>query len=129
MDIPGATLPSYTTPPTTLWDVGSEYRCVVSNSSGVTRSRPGVVILQEAPAEGPHRIVGMWSYQHAGRRYTREFTRDNRCILRDEGVVGWTKPYTVVDERSVLVEGGFRHELTGPDSLDIEGAFKGIRIP
>ncbi len=127
-DIPGATSPSHTTPPTTLWDIGSEYRCVVSNSSGSTQSRPGVVNLKAAPPAKPHSIVGTWSYPHAGRRYTREFTGDNRCILRDEGAVGWTKSYTVLDERTVLVEGGLRHVLIGPDTLDIEGTFTGSRL-
>ena len=42
-DIPGATSPSYTTPPTTLWDIGSEYRCIVLNTSGSTRSRHGIL--------------------------------------------------------------------------------------
>ena len=41
VDIPGATLAEYTTPPTTLWDLGSEYRCVVSNAFGLARSHPG----------------------------------------------------------------------------------------
>ena len=43
VDIPGADSPSYTTPATTLWDIGSEYRCVVSNSFGTARSNPGIL--------------------------------------------------------------------------------------
>lgn len=43
VDIPGATSPSYTTPATTLWDIGSKYRCVVSNSLGTARSNPGIL--------------------------------------------------------------------------------------
>jgi len=42
-DIPEATSPSYTTPATTLWDIGSAYRCVVSNSFGTVRSNPGIL--------------------------------------------------------------------------------------
>ena len=42
-DIPGATAATYTTPATTMWDIGSEYRCVVTNTAGVARSRPGVI--------------------------------------------------------------------------------------
>jgi len=42
-DIPGATTASYTTPATTLWDIGSRYRCVVSNSFGKVISHPGVL--------------------------------------------------------------------------------------
>jgi hypothetical protein len=42
-DIPGATSPSYTTAPTTLWDIGSAYRCVVSNSFGTVKSNPEIL--------------------------------------------------------------------------------------
>jgi len=129
VDIPGATSPTYTTPATTLWDSGSEYRCVVSNAEGLIRSRPGILAPQAAPDRGVHPIVGLWSYTHAGRGYTREFTPDRRCILRDGTVVGWTKSYTVLDERTVLVEGGLRHVLTAPDILDIERTFVGHRVP
>jgi hypothetical protein len=43
VDIPGATLPSYTTPPTTLWEMGSAYRCVISNASGTVKTKPGIL--------------------------------------------------------------------------------------
>ena len=43
VDVPGATSASYTTPPVTLWDFGSEYRCVVSNEAGSTKSEPGIL--------------------------------------------------------------------------------------
>ncbi|MFM7101507.1 MAG: glycosyl hydrolase family 95 catalytic domain-containing protein, partial [Verrucomicrobiota bacterium] len=50
VDIPGATSPTYTTPPTTLWDIGSAYRCAVSNAAGVVHSAPG--ILNPDPGSG-----------------------------------------------------------------------------
>jgi len=43
VDIPGATSPRYTTPAVTLWDVGSAFRCIVSNTSGTVRSNPGIL--------------------------------------------------------------------------------------
>ena len=43
VDIPGATSPSYTTPATTLWDIGSMYRCVVFNSFGKIISNSGIL--------------------------------------------------------------------------------------
>ena len=53
VDIPGATSPTYTTPATTLWDIGSGYRCLVSNSIGTTRSHPGILNPHnESPREG-----------------------------------------------------------------------------
>jgi hypothetical protein len=42
-NIVGAQEPTYTTPPTTLWDLGSEYRCVVSSREGITVSRAAVL--------------------------------------------------------------------------------------
>ncbi|MEZ5324562.1 MAG: hypothetical protein R3F19_05825 [Verrucomicrobiales bacterium] len=82
IDIPGATSPEYTTPPTTLRDIGSAYRCVVSNSFGVTRSRPATInpnpILP--PPLSEHPILGVWYYQHLGRHYTREFTKKTASV-------------------------------------------------
>lgn len=43
VDIPGATSTSYSTPPVTLWDFGSEYRCVISNETGTITSEPGIL--------------------------------------------------------------------------------------
>lgn len=43
VDIHGATASTYTTPVTTLWDIGSAYRCLVSNSFGTVRSNPGIL--------------------------------------------------------------------------------------
>jgi hypothetical protein len=81
IDIPGATSPSYTTPATTLRDIGSAYRCVVSNLFGIARSRPGKMNPDRSvltPTVSEHPILGVWSYQHAGRNYTREFTSQRR---------------------------------------------------
>ena len=43
IDIPGATSSNYSTSATTLWDFGSEYRCVISNSVGTIKSDPGIL--------------------------------------------------------------------------------------
>jgi len=128
VDIPGATHASYTTPATTLRDIGSEYRCVVYNSRGTTRSRPGILGAAAGPGAVPHSILGTWSYRHAGRDYSREFTGDGRCILRDGGQIGWIKTYSVTDDRTVVVEGGLVHALTGPDTVNIENTFTGKRV-
>ena len=51
--IPGATSPTYTTPATTLWDIGSGYRCVISNAVGTARSQSGILNPDnESPREG-----------------------------------------------------------------------------
>jgi len=126
-DIPGATRPTYTAPATTLWDIGSEYRCVVSNALGAARSRPGILNLASAPKRPHHPIHGTWSYRHDGRDYSREFTPDGQCILREGSRIGWTKAYSVSDERTVMVEGTLRHVLSAADTLDIENTFTGKR--
>lgn len=126
-DIPGATRPTYTAPATTLWDIGSEYRCVVSNALGAARSRPGILNLASAPKRPHHPIHGTWSYRHDGRDYSREFTPDGQCILREGSRIGWTKAYSVSDERTVMVEGTLRHVLSAADTLDIESTFTGQR--
>jgi len=129
-DIPGATDSTYTTPSTTLWDVGSEYRCVVSNDVGMTRSAAGILRMKDGGGGGrgvEHGILGIWAYRHAGRDYTREFTKDGRCILQEGDRVGWIKGFQVTDERTVVVEGGLVHVWNGSDLLDIERTFVGRR--
>jgi hypothetical protein len=110
-----------------LWDIGSAYRCVVSNASGATRSRPGILNSAGISSVVSHPILGTWSYWHAGRDYTREFTNDGRCILRDGGQIGWIKTYAVADDRTVVVEGRYVHTLTGPETLNIDNVFTGKR--
>jgi alpha-L-fucosidase 2 len=128
-DIPGATSATFTTPATTMWDIGSAYRCVVSNSSGTARSHPGILNPRSAPGVAQHPILGTWSYQHAGRDYTREFTKDGRCILKDGDQIGWIKTFIVDDERSVLVEGRYPHVLIDKDTLRVENVFTAKRRP
>lgn len=43
VDIPGATAVTFNTPASTMWDIVSEYLCVVMHAAGEARSRPGVI--------------------------------------------------------------------------------------
>ncbi len=45
VDIPGATFPSYTTPPTTDEDKGAIFRCIVTNAAGNTTSGDAVLTV------------------------------------------------------------------------------------
>jgi hypothetical protein len=110
-----------------LYDIGSAYRCVVSNAFGATRSRPGILSSAGTSSVVSHAILGTWSHRHAGRDYTREFTNDGRCILRDGGQIGWIKTHTMVDDRTIIAEARYVHTLTGPDTLNIENVFTGKR--
>ena len=47
--ISGATLSSYTTPPTTLADNGASFVAVVSDSNGSTKSSPAILTVDSAP--------------------------------------------------------------------------------
>ena len=81
------------------------------------------------PTLGEHPILGVWSYQHAGRIYTREFTKDGVCIMMDGDQIGWRKPFRPVDERTVVVEDLYIHTLTTKDTLNVENQFSAQRIP
>lgn len=75
-----------------------------------------------------HRSLGTWSYQHAGRSYTREFTTEGFCILKDGNQVGWQKSHRVVDQVTVLVEDQHRHVLADNDTLNVESTFIAQRV-
>jgi glucose/arabinose dehydrogenase len=49
VDIPGATLASYTTPPATMADHNSTYRCRVTNSAGTATSQPATLMVSDTP--------------------------------------------------------------------------------
>ncbi|MDF1753384.1 MAG: DUF1080 domain-containing protein [Verrucomicrobiales bacterium] len=67
-----------------------------------------------------HALLGTWSYLDT---YTREFTEDGRCILRNGGEVLWTKPVTGITADSATVGGRFQHVLKG-DRLLVEGRYE-----
>ncbi len=95
VDIPGADSPSYTTPATTLWDIGSMYRCIVSNDRGSAISKPGILNPDASPfgeameeeaarAEAAAAVFaagGVWEYTHQGRTYQRHFLPDGKAHL------------------------------------------------
>ncbi|KAB2674164.1 MAG: glucose dehydrogenase [Verrucomicrobia bacterium] len=53
LNIPGATSATYTTPPTTLADNGSQYRCVVTNALGTTTSAVAILAVTTKNAPVP----------------------------------------------------------------------------
>lgn len=70
-----------------------------------------------------HAILGTWTYRNT---YTREFTENGRCILRNDGKTIWEKPVTSVTPNSAMVEGKLTHVLEG-DALRIEGKYEAKR--
>jgi hypothetical protein len=74
-----------------------------------------------------HAILGVWEYRHAGSVYTREFTQDGFCILRQGNSRTWKKPYRVEDDRTAVVEGRYRHVIADDGTLRIENRYAATR--
>jgi hypothetical protein len=74
-----------------------------------------------------HSVLGVWEYESGGSTYTREFTREGLCRLRQGNTLVWTKPFTAAGPQVLVVEGQYRHELKPDGSLNIEGRYKARR--
>lgn len=70
-----------------------------------------------------HAILGYWSYEG----HSREFGKDGICTLRKGQNVIWTKPYTVKDEKTVIVAGSLSHVLCENGTLRIENRYTAKR--
>lgn len=87
-----------------------------------------VPIIQN-PANRPaislkgHAVVGTWSYLGS---YTREFSADGRCILRNGNEIIWTKKCVAKTPTSITLEGGYQHQLKD-GVLKIEGRYEAKR--
>ncbi|MFC4994600.1 hypothetical protein [Rubritalea tangerina] len=68
-----------------------------------------------------HKILGKWNYLNDD--HSREFTADGKCILRKGEKVIWSKPFVATDAKTIIVEGKYKHTLTG-NTLTIEGKYK-----
>ena len=88
------------------------------------KAAPGTNSKMKAVSPGKgHALLGTWTYRNT---YTREFTEDGRCILRNGDEIIWTKPVTEVSPTSATVEGRYRHVLEG-DVLKVEGKYEARR--
>ena len=74
-----------------------------------------------------HAILGTWAYRHGGGTWTRRFTRDGYCVLRQGNKEVWKKPFEAVNEKTVDVEGRYRHVLVDQNTLKIEGRYTARR--
>lgn len=73
-----------------------------------------------------HPVLGVWEYTHADRPYSREFTKDGYCILKQGDSVNWKKLYEVVGKDRAMV-GSHAHVLAGPDTMRIENRYTATR--
>ena len=80
----------------------------------------------EKPRSAPvanHPILGVWEYRHGGSLYTRAFTTEGLCILRQGSEITWAKPFKPDGPGSVTVAGGLKHRLNPDGTLNIEGHY------
>jgi hypothetical protein len=76
---------------------------------------------------GDHAILGTWAYTHAGKPYTRTFSKTGICTLRQGESVQWRKPFVAKDTRTVIVAGQYVHVLTDDERLRIENRYTARR--
>lgn len=73
-----------------------------------------------------HPVLGVWTYQYAGSTYTREFTRDGFCILKQGDDEIWKKNFNIANDKRILV-GNLPHILTDNNTMSIEGRYTAKR--
>lgn len=105
----------------TKMEVALEERPEAEEERAAKRAKPGR--MKSVGFERGHPLLGTWAYRET---YTREFTEDGRCILRNGDEVIWEKPVTEVTSKSAMVEGRYAHLLDG-DVLRIEGNYEAKR--
>ena len=70
-----------------------------------------------------HPIVGTWEYLKS---YTREFSPEGFCILRNGADIIWTRKCTAKTKNGLTLEGNLTHVLKG-EVLNIENRYKATR--
>jgi hypothetical protein len=58
-----------------------------------------------------HSLLGIWFYTVNGSPYSREFTQDGVCLLRQGDAIIWSKPFQAIDPNTLLVEGRYQHKF------------------
>ena len=76
---------------------------------------------------GEHPLLGVWHYSHNGVPHTREFLKTGICILRERDEIQWKKPFTAVDEKTLVVDRQYSHILMDDGTLKIEGRYTARR--
>jgi hypothetical protein len=71
-----------------------------------------------------HAILGTWEYLNT---YTRTFTTNGICTLRNGNNVIWQKPFTADAPNQVIVDGNLTHQIKPDGTLNIEGRYTAKR--
>ncbi len=75
-----------------------------------------------------HPLLGAWTYTSGANTYTREFTCEGLCLLKQGTSLVWTKPFAVAATNVLVVEGRYRHELRPDGTLAVEGRYTARRV-
>ena len=84
---------------------------------------PSVVVQPQSTPVKAHAILGAWEYRYGGSTYTRTFTSDGVCTLRQGAAVTWAKSFKPEGPESVIVAGSLKHQLQPDGTLTIEGHY------
>lgn len=84
---------------------------------------PRPVVKQPTVTLEGHPILGTWKYLDT---YTREFSKDGFCILRNNDEVIWKRRCVSKSAKGLVLEGNLGHVLDG-EKLKIEGRYTATR--
>jgi len=106
-NIQGATVPSYTTPPVTLGDDLSTYRCVVTNAAGGTLSRSAVLNV-DPPGPRAEGAVVLYAFDEGQGDVVGDLSGQGQPLdltITDTGDVSWVQSGLSIDASTVLDSG------------------------
>jgi hypothetical protein len=70
--------------------------------------------IAEARPLSAHPLFGRWNYEAGGHPYSREFTKDGLCVLRQGDRVTWKKECSVLNETDIQVAADAVHSYKTP---------------
>ena len=79
------------------------------------------------PIDKNHPVIGIWKYTFSGSEYTREFTTDRECILRQGKNIVWKKKFKEIGNNQALVEETYKHIIQPDGIMNVEGRYKATK--
>ncbi|MDR1484089.1 MAG: hypothetical protein LBT09_04615 [Planctomycetaceae bacterium] len=74
-----------------------------------------------------HPLLGVWLYTSNGSSYSREFTKDGLCHLRQNETLIWSKPFKIIDQNTLAVEEKYQHKLQKNNTMLIENQYNATK--
>ena len=104
----------------------TKLRQLQTRSPETVREKPPAEPAKEKPKSTPvkdHPILGVWEYKNGAATYSRTFSEDGICTLRNGNQVVWEKAFQVDGPDQVTVAGTLKHQLKPDGTLSIEGHY------